>query len=150
MPQYSQWKQLLSRLEDILVVALRHGSRLKVLGLSTSRVEELISRCRQLCNIIKSRRYLRWGFYKRRTPKFEVYLDTKNADSLSDKEFRFYFCVSSEAFWEIVDLLAHHVALSSARILTRESLNPNGLLSTACFVQVLWIRRAFSLQCCNW
>ena len=110
MPRATRRKALLNRLEDLSVAAVRHGRRLKVLGLSTCRVEDLLRRFQDLQQRVKSRRYLSRGSYKKRTAKFELFLDSTSDDSLSEKEFKFHFRVSRETFNDLAELLKGHPA----------------------------------------
>lgn len=103
-------KQLLNRLDELCLVAVKHGVRLKIIGVATDQVNQLMCRCRQLKMRIANRRHLSRGRQKKRTGKFNCYLDTTSDDCLSDNEFRFHFRVTREVFIELMDLLKCHPA----------------------------------------
>jgi DDE superfamily endonuclease len=111
MPRNSLRQQLLNRLQDLIVVAVKHATRLRLYGLSPTRVDDLLHRLRDLHRKIDSRRYLSSRCrYRKRTTRFHTYLDTDHDDCLDDTEFLHHFRVSRGSFWELVSLLEGHPA----------------------------------------
>ena len=75
MPRISERLAVLNRLESMREALLRHGRRQTLFGVSTTVTQDLLYACRLLRQKVKSSRYLhKRGSYRRRSPKFEVYL----------------------------------------------------------------------------
>jgi hypothetical protein len=112
VPRNSLRKQLLIRLDALISASLKHAIRLKLLGLPSDRADYVLSRFRAAKKVISSSRYLARGRYRKRTGKFDWYLDERDDNRLSDTEFRFHFRISRETFWELVELLKDHEAFT--------------------------------------
>ena len=110
MPRSSNKSRLLSRLNSLLVVSVKHAIRLKLFGLSTANVEDIIFNCRNLRARIQANRYLGRRSYRKRQSKFHQFLFETDDDCLNDTEFRFHFRVSRSTFWELVNALSYHPA----------------------------------------
>lgn len=110
MPRISCKQEVLNRLDDLTVAAGKRAELSYLYGVPYDDIKQFVLTCRDYRRRIQCRRYLARGTYKKRTPKFHLFLETHHADSLSDKEFKFHFRVSREAFWELVLLLQNHEA----------------------------------------
>jgi DDE superfamily endonuclease len=109
MVRSSMRQKVLNRVDDIILAAVKQLFQRQLLGLPTANVEELIYRCRKAKIAISNRRYLlQRGSYRKRTSKFQLYLDADHVDGLNDREFLFHFRMSRECFWELVSLLKNH------------------------------------------
>jgi DDE superfamily endonuclease len=109
MVRSSLRQQVLSRLDDLVFAAAKNLVHCQLLGLPTVKVEELIYRLRKAKASISSRRYLvQRSLYRKRSPKFSVYLDPDHVDGLNDREFLFHFRMSRDCFWQLVAELKDH------------------------------------------
>ena len=80
-------------------------------GIPTNHIEERIVELNSFRKYLMSNRYLfRRPRYRKRTPKFHIYLDTQHDDAMTEAEFRFHFRVSRRHFSEIVELVEKHPA----------------------------------------
>lgn len=102
-------QSLINRIDDLTVAAVKQSYRLRLMGLTSHRADELAHTCRKLSLSIRNRRYVnKRGTYRKRQSKFHIYLDPNHNDNLNDREFKFHFRVSRECFWQLVDLLKDH------------------------------------------
>lgn len=108
MPRVSHKQQHIRRLQSLQLSAMKHSRLLKLLGVSSVASEELVQCCRVLTIRARNNRYLGRGCYRKRTPKWEIYLNTDHRDSITDTEFLFYFRVTRQCFWSMVNLIKDH------------------------------------------
>ena len=101
---------MINQLGDILEHAVKMGTLHFLYGLPTRDIDELIFVCYRARKDVLSRRYLFRRKYRKRTPRFHIYLDIDHDDAMTDEEFRFNFRVSRVHFWELVVLLKDHAA----------------------------------------
>jgi hypothetical protein len=103
-------QHVLNRIDEVTLGVLKHLRRSKLYGVvSSDRAEELLYRCRRLKKGLGKRRYLFDKVtYRKREAKFDRYLDPDHVDGLNDREFKFHFRLTREAFWQLVNLLRRH------------------------------------------
>ena len=105
MPRTSDRSKLIARIDVFMLVALKHSLLLTVLGISSTNADDLVYCCRKLKRHATNQRYLRRGPYRKRTEKFNLYLDQSRYDCVDENEFRLHFRVSRVNFWELLKLL---------------------------------------------
>ena len=108
MPRTSRKGVILKRLDDLLTAAAKHAAVHYLMGVSTAHAEALIARLRQARFRIRNSRYVQRGTYRRRSPRFDVYLSIDNNNALTDNEFLFHFRMSRDCFWKLVGLIEDH------------------------------------------
>ena len=105
MPRFSQRQATIRRLDELLLAACKHGQRQRLLGMNTGPTEELVLQLSHLKQRVQSCRYMRRGRYRKKKPKFNLFLDTNHDETLTDVEFLHHFRVRRDVFWELVGLL---------------------------------------------
>jgi DDE superfamily endonuclease len=109
MVRKSYRQQVIDRLDDITVTVIKQYYRSTLLGIPSYRSEELLFRCRNLRLRLRNRRYLfQRGSYRKREPKFELYLCPDHVDGLNEREFLFHFRLSRDSFWQLVQQIKNH------------------------------------------
>jgi DDE superfamily endonuclease len=109
MVRSSLRQQVLNRVDDLILAAVKHLCQCQLLGLPTVNVEELIYRFRKAKVAISNRHYLfQRVLYRKRTLKFQVYLDPNHVYGLNNREFLFHCCMSQECFRQLFAQLKGH------------------------------------------
>ena len=111
MPRHSDKQLALKHLSKLIDNTTEQIQMLELLGIEPDSAQlDFVHRCHALKNEIESKRYLRCGTYKKRVPKFDLYLqhESTHRDALKDSEFLFHFRVCRQSFWELVDLIKDH------------------------------------------
>lgn len=110
MPRRSQKQVALSQLDELIQEAACQNIALGLLGIgdSDSSRATFLLRCQQLRERVASSRYFQRGSYRKRTPKFNVFLASEgdHPEALKDTEFLFHFRVCRESFWELHGLVS--------------------------------------------
>ena len=108
MPRVSNKQHVLRRLEQYTIAAIKHARRQKLLGICSLNIQDFALCCRHVSAAVRNNRYLSRGKYRKRTERFDSYLDPDHPDALSDREFRFHFRLSRESFSQLVELIKDH------------------------------------------
>ena len=140
MPRNSARARVINQLGDILEHAVKMGTLHFLYGLPTRDIDELIFVCYRARKDVLSRRYLFRRKYRKRTPRFHIYLDTDHDDAMTDEEFRFNFRVSRVHFWELVVLLKDHAAFQ------RKSSDSRGPLPKEAAHQLLILMKYYGCE----
>ena len=119
MPRQSAKQQIIAHLNRIIEHCAMHLLIAHVLGLGSGLDFQQLAflyGCRALKYLLENSRYATRGIhrhtYKKRNPKFELYLQNEDdhADALTDAEFKFHFRLTRESFWELIDRIKDHPA----------------------------------------
>ena len=92
--------------------AVKQSIALRLFGMDCSEVDHFIKVVWNATKVVENNRYFRREKYKKRTPKFDLYLDPTLDDAITDTEFLFHFRVSRPTFMQLVRLLQDHPAFS--------------------------------------
>ena len=91
MPRTSRKQNALKRVDEFIVLGMKHGIRLKLFGLSTAAVDDFILHCCLIKNRLQNERHVQRGRYRKRKGKFDLLLDPEHDEALDEKEFLFHF-----------------------------------------------------------
>ena len=112
MPRRSKKQLILRHLDSLLHEAVKQSIALRLFGMDCSEVDHFIKVVWNATKVVENNRYFRREKYKKRTPKFDLYLDPTLDDAITDTEFLFHFRVSRPTFMQLVRLLQDHPAFS--------------------------------------
>ena len=111
MPHRSPRQLALRRLDELLALSTKHIHTLWLMGIQVDDAKlDFVWKCKALRHKIQNNRFFLRGSYKKRSPKFHIYLleDESNPESLSPDQFLFHFRVTRETFGELVNLIRGH------------------------------------------
>ena len=108
MVRRSSKQLVLDRLDEVISTTLKRLVAATLMGLSVSDLEVQLYLLRGLRSRVRNSRYLQRGKYRKRHPKFDLYLRTDHDNRLTDREFKFHFRVTRDCFWQLVSLLEEH------------------------------------------
>ncbi len=110
MPRKSNKQAILSRLEEIRSIAMKHAMLLEIIGVEYAKPLEVLYQCSDIISRVRNRRYFARPKYRSKIEKFNIYLDPDHPDGLNDREFKFHFRMSRECFAGLVELVEDHVS----------------------------------------
>lgn len=111
MPRTSFRQQVINQLDDLTLASLKQSHVLRVMGVDSSKADDLSLRLRRIRFHVDNSRYItRKKRYRRRSHKFDQFLSTDTDDCVDDREFVTHFRLRRFVFWKLVKLLEKHAS----------------------------------------
>lgn len=112
MPRLSLKQLALRRLDDLIATVTKQIKLQKLLQIEVDPIHfDILHQCQVLRHKTQNSRYFcRSASYKKRIPKFHIYLQAEDShrDGLSDADFLFHFRVTREKHEQLVNLIKDH------------------------------------------
>ena len=116
MVRTSKRQAVISRLNKLIEHAIKRCLQLKSMGIPTHREDEFVHSVARTLAKVKSSRYLtKRGCYRKKQPRFWIYLRDDHGEALTDREFKFHFRLTRSCFWQLVQLLKNHAEFQNLR-----------------------------------